>query len=735
MTVPAPGSLTYSYSEDGVTTIFAYPVRFIEAQELVVIRTVDGIATTLTMGVDYTVSGEGNPAGGSITRTAATNGGTITIYRDTTWKQLVDLEDKQRNPAQAVEDQLDRLTMAGQDARAKIETLQDKTSDLDDAVARAEAAKVDAEAAKESAEDSAAAAEAAAASASGVTPVADRAALKALDTANKKTAISYAEGGRNGTFVFSPADLSAEVAADDLEGIYIAPDSDDTGASGAWVRQYVGLADVRWWGAALDNVTDDTAAFNAALLIAKDVSFPEGLAYITDMIDVPNHGNLIGLGVVRSRFSVRADFNLGALGVIRMGTSENVGLLDKIGIEFEQPASGARADMIQYPWAVYHNDTPRVRIGHIRITRGWLGINAGGNAGGAKYDIVECGTLSKGLLIDGSLDTIDIGYFKVWPYGIGSSGDGGTGDVFRDQANVGAEIGRCDGLEGSLILFQAGLLLNANATAGGGNPRHLRELHLDSDGAWFEARSGQIDIDYCYITRTSNATKNGILLQTNNNPKVRIGSLHASTSEVLGLILVKDTGSLDINGGRIHATGTAHRIAYLQGGALKIRNTELSVPGTRTQPVIRADAGDLIVQNCDVAPGSGTGELISVTSASVGGKISNNKLAGLTLGIAATALIGQVEQSMRGSFSADGSTTVRLPAGWSMSKPGTGNYNIVHNLGWTLSRTHVTITPQGEGDVTAQWDIANSSTISIRLRTKEAGVAADVGATFEVSMT
>lgn len=165
MTVPAPGPLTYSYSEDGVTTIFAYPVRFIEAQELVVIRTVDGIATTLTMGVDYTVSGEGNPAGGSITRTAATNGGTITIYRDTTWKQLVDLEDKQRNPAQAVEDQLDRLTMAGQDARAKIGTLQDKTSDLDDAVARAEAAKDDAEDAKGDAEAAQAAAEAAQAAA------------------------------------------------------------------------------------------------------------------------------------------------------------------------------------------------------------------------------------------------------------------------------------------------------------------------------------------------------------------------------------------------------------------------------------------------------------------------------------------------------------------------------------------------------------------------------------------
>jgi len=250
MTVPAPGPLTYSYSEDGVTTIFAYPVRFIEAQELVVMRTVDGIATTLTMGVDYTVSGEGNPAGGSITRTAATNGGTITIYRDTTWKQIVDLEDKQRNPAQAVEDQLDRLTMAGQDARAAIGVLQNKTGDLDDAVARAEAAKEDAEVAKSSAEAAQAAAEAARDEALAAVPNAfpeDRTALKALDT-NSITAAYLKEQGREGQFVWRTGDYSSQVAADTAESIYIKAD-DVAATDGAWVREKSNLFTPEQFGA------------------------------------------------------------------------------------------------------------------------------------------------------------------------------------------------------------------------------------------------------------------------------------------------------------------------------------------------------------------------------------------------------------------------------------------------------------------------------------------------------
>lgn len=116
MTLPVPGTLTYSYNADGVTTVFSYPVRFLEAGELLVIREdAAGAQTVQIYNTDYTVSGAGNPSGGSITFLSVPVGGKVIITRQTAAKQLVDLEDSQRNPAEAVELQLDRLAMVDQD--------------------------------------------------------------------------------------------------------------------------------------------------------------------------------------------------------------------------------------------------------------------------------------------------------------------------------------------------------------------------------------------------------------------------------------------------------------------------------------------------------------------------------------------------------------------------------------------------------------------------------------------
>lgn len=70
------------------------------------------------------------------------------------------------------------------------------------------------------------------------------------------------EPGREGLFVWDSSNLSAKVTADTAQGIYVAPSSDATGASGAWVRKSPVITPYHF-GAAGDGVTNDKAALDA----------------------------------------------------------------------------------------------------------------------------------------------------------------------------------------------------------------------------------------------------------------------------------------------------------------------------------------------------------------------------------------------------------------------------------------------------------------------------------------
>ena len=86
------------------------------------------------------------------------------------------------------------------------------------------------------------------------------------ELAAKAAGCAYlAEVGRAGSFVFDPADFTAKVAADPLQGIHVPPLPDATGASGAWVRKFDGPVNVRWFGAKGDGTTNDGPAFAAAI--------------------------------------------------------------------------------------------------------------------------------------------------------------------------------------------------------------------------------------------------------------------------------------------------------------------------------------------------------------------------------------------------------------------------------------------------------------------------------------
>lgn len=94
--------------------------------------------------------------------------------------------------------------------------------------------------------------------------VPDIAALRALTGVQDGAAVRMTTTGRAGDFYFDASDLSAEVTADPQSGIYVAPDSDPTGASGAWAREATSYMPDHW-GAAGDGQANDSAPMQAAL--------------------------------------------------------------------------------------------------------------------------------------------------------------------------------------------------------------------------------------------------------------------------------------------------------------------------------------------------------------------------------------------------------------------------------------------------------------------------------------
>jgi hypothetical protein len=83
------------------------------------------------------------------------------------------------------------------------------------------------------------------------------------------------EAGREGHFKLDTSDMTAHVAADPNQGIYVAQEL----GTGAWVRQFDGPVNVKWFGATADGTTDDSAAFVTAIAALKAYNLNKGTVY------------------------------------------------------------------------------------------------------------------------------------------------------------------------------------------------------------------------------------------------------------------------------------------------------------------------------------------------------------------------------------------------------------------------------------------------------------------------
>jgi len=127
------------------------------------------------------------------------------------------------------------------------------------------------------------------------------------------------EAGREGVLKWSTANHAADVTADPAQGVYVAPASDMTGASGAWVRPPAEALNVRWFGAAGDGVTDDRAAIQAALNYSNAIGgaciyFPAGTYKVSGYLTVYPHTRITGAGRKATKITTAATGGGGANG-------------------------------------------------------------------------------------------------------------------------------------------------------------------------------------------------------------------------------------------------------------------------------------------------------------------------------------------------------------------------------------------------------------------------------------
>lgn len=112
-----------SYSGNGSTTAFSIPFYFIANADIVaVLVSALGVEDTLTLTTDYTLTGAGNPSGGTLTTlTAPATGETLVIKRSPSQVQETVYVENDPFPAKAHEMGLDRLTMMVQDLQEQVD--------------------------------------------------------------------------------------------------------------------------------------------------------------------------------------------------------------------------------------------------------------------------------------------------------------------------------------------------------------------------------------------------------------------------------------------------------------------------------------------------------------------------------------------------------------------------------------------------------------------------------------
>jgi hypothetical protein len=415
----------------------------------------------------------------------------------------------------------------------------------------------------------------------------------------------------------------------------------------------VSVVNLMSYGAVGDGVADDTAAVIAAIASGLPVGVPEGRYKLTSMVTLQNGQIMFGTGRLNSVFVVEDDFDMDALGVFRLGTGEPGAELRDIGIEFEQDMDETvRADVIQYPPAIYAVNTPRTAIDRVRISGAWDGVKMTGNSGGSRLHYIECGALNKGLEIEGSLAFIHIDHWHTWCYGFFPGATTAIYEsVYSDGETIAADIARLDGINITGLASYRGKVLLRSAS-GFGQFGTITNLKLDDRYAVLEIQSGTVSISGLYGSTDIDESK---VKMTGGYMELASWWLISSDNTATSPLFDISAAQAAIGTGAIRAIGNAQSAFKIaSGGDLNLSGVRF-VDGnnkTRSAPFVKHTGGTLSVTGCRF-PAIGTGSGDAVEIASDGAHVVQaNALNGWGVTYPSTRVSG-IYQSANGSLLSD----------------------------------------------------------------------------------
>jgi hypothetical protein len=384
------------------------------------------------------------------------------------------------------------------------------------------------------------------------------------------------------------------------------------------------------------DTTDLTASIQSAVDSGENIFMPIGRYKVTDRIQLNNGQIFQGAGRTKSRFWIRSDFNLSATGVVRLGTGEPGALLFDVGFEFDQPTAGGeeRSDLIQYPWAIDANAIPRFHVDRIRVSRGWLGLDAVGNTGGSYVGRIEFGCFETGVKIDGALDFFHGGHWHFWPFGM--TGSDLVDLFYEDGLSTSVELGEVDGLSvAGISTFRGKVVLTSGTLPLVG--RNIGVLQLDGNGARLIGNGRNLQIGECYSSKS--AAVGGPDIEVTAG-RIMIGNFQRIGNTTDPAIDVSG-GYLQIASGFLNQSTLDASFATVSGGTLEICNSRLEPPDTnRTVPYIEQTGGVLVFKANRSSRSSRTGPLVEVAADNALHDISDNHFGGFSFVLPSGAYLG-----------------------------------------------------------------------------------------------